>query len=308
MPILLENSSEHLHELVEFWNACAVEPFWMDALLMGQYLKVPGARVWVDGSPWKGALWARFGSRATTLDALWVRPEMRRRGVGGSLLDRFRAEVEPDRAWRFGGGEHHFVPGVPESLSEFHPFFAKHGLVADWHAHDLLWTHQSAATTDWDDSVYRLIEPGQIDELARLLEYFGARWQIDTAARCQDPLEGRAEEIMGAFQEERLVGFCHIWSPRSRRLGPSTFWLPRDRTQMWGGIGPLGVHPEMRGHGYGAGVVEASMAYLRSRGAEVIGVDWTGLPDFYEGRGFRRWLDYRGYHPEVDRGSGGPGQ
>lgn len=306
MPILLKNSSERLHELVELWNACALEPFWMDATLMRQYLEFPGARVWVEGPPWKGALWARFGSRATTLDALLVRPEERRRGVGKSLLDSFRAEVEPGREWRFGGGEHHFVPGLPGSLSQFHPFFAKHGLVADWRAHDLLWTSQCPGAASWNDSVYRLVEPSQVDELAGLLQHFGVRWQVDTAVRCRDLREGRCEEIMGAFREERLVGFCHIWSPRSRRLGPSTFWLPRDGSREWGGIGPLGVHPEMRGHGYGAGVVESSMAYLRSRGAEVIGVDWTGLPDFYQGRGFRPWLEYRGYHP--DRGSGGPGQ
>ena len=304
MPILLKNCLDKLTELVGLWNDCAVEPFWMDRLLMRQYLQAPGAIVWVEGSPWRGALWARIGPHATTLDALWVKPDSRRQGVGRRLLSAFRGALSPSVGWRFGGGEHHLVPGLPAQLSHHHAFFERHGLVADWHAHDLLWKESGQEKAVWDKSVYRLVELGQLEQLAGLLRHFGARWQTDTALRAQALSQGSAEEIMGAFQAERLVGFCHIWSSRSGRLGPSTFWLPRQDTAVWGGIGPLGVHPEVRGRGYGAGVVEASLAYLRERGAKLIGVDWTGLPEFYEGRGFRRWLDYRGYHPAADRGSG----
>jgi predicted N-acetyltransferase YhbS len=189
-------------------------------------------------------------------------------------------------------------------MAQAHGFFSALGLVADWHAYDLQWTSPGeggagdparAAATSWDESVYRPISASEVADLRHLLCYFGRRWQEDTERRCQRLREGRSEEIMGAFQEGRLVGFCHIWSARSQTLGPSTFWLDRG-DDLWGGVGPLGVHPEQRGLGLGAGVVESSMAYLRRAGALRIGVDWTGLPKFYERCGFRPWLSYRGYH------------
>ena len=298
MPILLENSLAYCSRLVELWNASSVDPFWMDERLMAQYLQHPGASVWIADEAWKGALWTRSSELGNTLDAILVLPEARRQGVGSALLEAFRAWLPIGVPWRFGGGAHHFVPGLPEALSQADGFFQKHDLIADWWAHDLLWKRASGGPTDWDTKVYRLLNSSDSESLLELLGSFGKRWQVDTAVRCQILSEASNEEVMGAFHNSRLVGFCHIWSERSRRLGPSTFWLPRNAQSIWGGIGPLGVHPEVRGDGYGAGVVEASMAYLRSRGADLIGVDWTGLPEFYEGRGFSRWLTYRGYRPK----------
>ncbi len=298
MPLLLENSLAYVRELVDIWNKCTVEPFLMDERLMSQYLEVPGAQVWVTKEPWAGALWARHVPQNTTLDAILVQPERRRQGLGTALLEEFIGTVPAGATWRFGGGAHHFVPGLPESLNWAENFFLKHGLIADWHAHDLLWTSGSAGTKIWDETTYRLLVASETEALMSLMLSFGQRWQTDTEIRCSALREGSFEEVMGAFHQGEMVGFCHIWSARSYRLGPSTFWLPRGSQEVWGGIGPLGVHPNFRGFGYGAGVVEASMAYLRSVGAGVIGVDWTGLPEFYEGRGFSRWITYRGFHPE----------
>jgi predicted N-acetyltransferase YhbS len=182
-------------------------------------------------------------------------------------------------------------------MDQSHGFFSALGLVADWHAYDLLCQGPfGPLEADWDESIYRLVRPPQIEELQRLLAHFGRRWQLDTERRCQALRAGLPEEIMGAFQQGKLVGFCHVWSPLSMNLGPSTFWLDRS-DQAWGGIGPIGVHPEQRGLGLGAGVVMAATAYLRRQGKQRIGVDWTGLPKFYERCGFRPWLSYRGYHP-----------
>lgn len=299
MPNLLENSLSHLPALVEFWNLCSVAPFWMDQCLMRQYLERPGAVVWVEGEPWKGLLLARLGETALTLDALWVEPKVRRQGVGGRLLQSFISALPRGREWRFGGGEHHFVPGLPAQLAQHHSFFLRHGLLPDWEAHDLLWTLEAGGSTEWDRTLYRLLDASDLEALYALLDVFGGRWRKDTRRRGVSLIAGAKEEIMGAFHQGKLVGFCHIWSADSTSLGPSTFWLKRDRENCWGGIGPLGVHPQARGKGYGAGVVEASMAYLRQKGARTIGVDWTGLPDFYEARGFRRWLSFRGYHPRT---------
>lgn len=292
----LENPLEHAPSLVALWNLCAPEPFLMDERLMREHLEAPGAAVFVAGETWQGALWARNGSLGATLDALLVRPGFRRQGVGRCLVEAFRESLEPNVSWRFGGGSHHFVPGLPESLGEAHGFFSALGLVPDWHAHDLLWQSPPPGPISWDEGTYRLTTANDLGDLRALLSHFGRRWQEDTETRCQAMRAGWQEEIMGAFHDGHLVGFCHLWSPRSRTLGPSTFWLDRS-DQAWGGVGPLGVHPDKRGLGLGAGVVEAAMAYLRRHGARRIGVDWTGLPKFYERCGFKPWLSYRGYHP-----------
>jgi GNAT superfamily N-acetyltransferase len=302
---LLENFLEQVPNLVEFWNCCTSEPFFMDARLMREHLEYPGAIVLVDQKDARrGVLWGRHGSLGATLDAVMVLPRLRRQGVGRSLVESFRQALEPNVSWRFGGGNHHFVPGLPESLAEAHGFFSALGLVTDWHAYDLIWRAPEAPRSDpqpseltsWDVSTYRLLTATEIGELAELMGQFGKRWQDDTERRCQALKAGRPEEIMGAFLQNRLVGFCHIWTGKSQTLGPSTFWLDR-QGDAWGGIGPLGVHPEQRGRGLGAGVVEASMAYLRRQGKQRIGVDWTGLPKFYERCGFTPWISYRGYHP-----------
>ena len=298
MPRPLLNSLAHVPALVDLWNSSTPAPFRMDERLMRQHLEYPGALVLVQGEPWRGALWARQGTLEATLDALVVRSASRRQGIGRALIGAFRDSLEPNVSWRFGGGNHHFVPGLPDCLAKAHGFFSALGLVADWHAHDLLWQSESSSVgaRGWDEPTYRLVGGDEVGDLRDLLRHFGRRWQEDTESRCQSLKAGLPEEIMGAYHHGKLVGFCHIWSPRSRTLGPSTFWLDRSDS-AWGGVGPLGVHPDLRGLGLGAGVVESSMGYLRQQGAERIGVDWTGLPAFYERCGFKPWLTYRGYHP-----------
>jgi GNAT superfamily N-acetyltransferase len=302
----LQKPLEQLDRLVEHWNRCSRPPFVMEPRLMREYLSYPGAQLWRVGHPWKGVLWARQGPPGITLDALMVLPEWRRQGVGRELLEGLAQAVEPGVSWRFGGGSRHFVPGLPEQLGEAHGFFTALGLVPDWHAHDLLWQADSSqqSLTSWDESLYRLVGPAESEALQELMRQFGKRWQDDTALRCQALRAGAPEEIMGAFQKGRLVGFCHVWSARSQTLGSSTFWLDRSDS-AWGGVGPVGVHPDQRAQGLGVGVVEAALAYLRERGARRIGVDWTGLPEFYERCGFQRWLSYRGYHPAELRGGVG---
>lgn len=297
MTYALENLLEHVPSLVAHWNSCTTEPFVMDERLMRQSLESPGALVLAEGTPWRGVLWGRRGRSGATLDAVMVRPEARLSGVGRALVEAFREGLGPEASWRFGGGDHHFVPGLPDLLAQFGGFFLALGLAPDWHAYDLLWQAPQPGAASWDESTYRLVRPDEGERLQELLRHFGTRWQEDTGQRCLALSRGEPEEIMGAFIEQRLVAFCHIWSPLSGTLGPSTFWLDR-RDQAWGGIGPLGVHPLERGRGLGAGVVEAALAYLRRQGKQRIGVDWTGLPEFYQRCGFQPWLSYRGYHPK----------
>lgn len=286
----------HSQALVDFWNRCAPEPFAMDRRAMLEYLRFPGAQVWTEGHSWRGLLWGRPNASPPSLDALLVLPEHRRQGHGRRLVQAFTRRLTSP-AWRFGGGERHWVPGLPEACRQAHGFFLALGMVPDWEAHDLLWqASELHPRWPWPPSRFRLLHPQEAPRLVELLQHFGRRWQRDTERRLQAWNQGSEETVMGGFEQGRLVAFCHMWTPWSRELGPSTFWLERQRDLHWAGIGPLGVHPELRGRGLGVGVVQAALHCLRQRGIQRIGVDWTGLPEFYLRCGFSPWQRYRGYH------------
>lgn len=294
-PKRLKDPLSHVEPLLALWNEASTPPLLIDSRLLHQYLDQPYAAVYTIGLPWKGILFARPNPELGTLDAILVHPQHRTQGLGRQLLNHAVSELWPNTSWRFGGGSHHFVPGLPQELASSHTFLIKLGLTPDWLAHDLLWTLPNTHPLLWDRSVYRLITSQEEHELSTLTTHFGLRWQTDTAKRMIGLKSGKKEEIMGAYHGETLVGFCHAWTPDSTHLGPSTFWLDRS-DKAWAGIGPIGIHPRYRGLGLGSGIVKATLSYLQQQGATRIGVDWTGLPTFYEGCGFKRWLSYRGYH------------
>ncbi len=239
---------------------------------------------------------ARLGA-PSSLDALLVDPEERRCGLGTALLSEVLKLMPEPRSLRFGGGAYHLVPGLPEGWREAQETFANWGFQPDWTAHDLLWEASDTGLRTFelsDADRVRLIEPAQYLKLKSLMSLFGARWQRDTEWRSDGSKLGSDEEVMGAFQDDHLIGFCHLWSPRSARLGPSTFWLDRS-DGGWGGIGPVGVHPDHRGTGAGSRLVRAALQHLQLRGARRIGVDWTAVPEFYAKSGFRPWQCYRGW-------------
>lgn len=268
---------------------------------MRQYLAFPGSIVLVAGQPWKGAIWGRDGDHGSTLDAVLVSPRERRQKVATKLVKELSRRLNLRSPLRFGGGSHHFVPGLPQQFASFQNFFTSIGFVADWQAYDLLWRSSHHTTTSspclLPPDRYRLIDLEHSEKLTALLTHFGKRWQDDTKLRIEANREGCKEEVMGAFLEGELVGFCHLWTRSSKRLGPSTFWLERT-DNLWGGIGPIGIHPTQRGQGLGLGIVQASIDYLKGSGITKVGVDWTGIPGFYKACGFRPWISYQGYHQE----------
>ncbi len=302
-------------ELLELWAEAASSNLRIDRVLWRQIAELPlppveriaGYAVKVSSRPDPVGLILFRDGPIPTIDAFLVRPQHRNRGLGSALLKGALTHLQGDsRAVRFGGGSYHLVPGLPEDGAPARSpsswpaarLLLRFGFRPDWWAHDLLGRLPAAShfpPTSGDPITARLLGPPDAEALRAVLTRFGARWGRDTEwrLRCGPDWSAR-EEIMGVFRGVDLLGFCHLWSSRSNRLGPSVFWLDRGASD-WAGIGPVGVLPQERGAGLGGRLLDASLSYLQARGVASVGVDWTSIPEFYATRGFTVARSYRGY-------------
>ncbi len=246
------------------------------------------SRLAMDGNELVAFLLARPHLGETVVDALAVKPEYRRRGLGSALVD----SLGPGRL-RFGGGPAHFVPGLPSDWNSAQEFFRSREFVPDWEAEDL---HLELGERPKD---FLSCQPQEHDSvLTMVAEEFSSRWTSDTQARFES---GDTQDVILIREGEMPVAFCQTWHYKSHLLGPSVFWL-RSRCAKFGGIGPVGVKASHRGRGLGYRVVEDALNYLAHRRVEEVVVDWTSIGPFYEKNGFRRWRTYRGFHRPASLG------
>jgi predicted N-acetyltransferase YhbS len=88
-----------------------------------------------------------------------------------------------------------------------------------------------------------------------------------------------------------IRGFLASWHADSPLLGSGIYWSPMLNAPV-GGMGPLGIDEQVRGHGLGLALVEAGATALKQRGVAACVIDWTTLPDFYARAGFQVFRSY----------------
>lgn len=280
--------------LIDHWNEWLGESYLMDERLLHQVTQ--GHPSWENSKAllaWEaedlvGFLLGRHHEDLFVIDALAVKPERRRNGIAGQLLESLAPE-----ACRFGGGPSHFVPGVPEDWKAAQDFFQKMGFQKDWSAQDL------SLQLSPRKAEYTCVGEGREEAvLSMVAEEFSPRWTEDTRARFE---AGDRADVLIIEREGEPVAFCHAWHFESQLLGPSVFWH-RHHCPTFGGIGPVGVKKSYRGLGLGAAITEQALNYLYHRGASQIVVDWTSIGPFYEKLGFQNWRRYLGYSRGVEAG------
>ncbi|MFC4455441.1 GNAT family N-acetyltransferase [Deinococcus sonorensis] len=247
------------------------------------------------------ALRSVAGQERGHLRALLVHPEQQGRGVGAGLL----AEAE-HRLRQAGhrtivpGAEHlHFFPGVPAQAAAY---FERRGYQFDGDvSHDLalLPAELPAARLPASMHLQPATSPDLVQQAQAFAASFSARWGSDLGRIAdQNPLQ-----ILTLLDGGQLIGFALTGTEDDPAILPSCLYpgglraaqgLPD--TARTGGLGPFGIAEARRGEGLGWGFFLACAAHLRERGVQVMGVDWTRLPDFYLRAGGRIWSSWHHVH------------
>lgn len=220
------------------------------------------------------------------ISALVVHPDYQRQGIGRAILEQLWPRLRGRRVL-VGGDPGHFLPGIPTSCDP--GFWSRHGFaVGPARAFDL-----RRRLTDWTmpelrhDVAIGPCQPEQVDALhAFMAANFPGRWHHEIRWRLAH--EPGPQDIIVAWRGGEVLGFSSTFHPASGVLGPSVYWLGENA----GGLGPIGVSESLRGQGVGLALVYHSMRYVQSRGATVMGIDWTVLLDFYGKAGFKPFLEY----------------
>ena len=239
------------------------------------------------------------------ISAFMVHPEYRRRGIGAELYQRLeqwmRAEAErahgcPLRDVLVGGDPGHFFPGVPSEHPEAMAFFQTRGFEILSSPIDL-WRDMAGYQTPPQvgqalrEANAEVVCPDDrwLDSLRDfLLRVFPGRWTYTTNRRIA---VGDLPDILVLVMNQRVEGFCQIFHPGSKWLGPAAFWR-RPLGPHYGGLGPMGVSEELRGRGLGLALLCKSLERLIALGVERVGIDWVGPKDFYAKVGFQPWKTY----------------
>ncbi len=230
--------------------------------------------------------------------ALAVRPSQQHQGLGRQLLAAAEAKLQAEGAnqvW-VGANFRHFFPGLPLGYPVAQHLFETVGYTFDQSRpeHDLDGTLSPEIFEPVLASItgltYRQGQPSDWKHLLAFVEQnFPGRWYYDLGLYLEEG--GFLEDITLLLDQQQAVqGFLMAYSAQSRVLGPSIYWLT-GQTE-WGGIGPLGLSPAMRGKGGGLGLVAAGMRYLYNKGVRQTRIDWTTLTDFYGRLGFKPALTY----------------
>lgn len=228
------------------------------------------------------------------LRLLLTHPEVRGTGLGRSLVREVRERLGPVP---LAAGEErgHFLPGVPEASVSF---FERVGFTPTGRVSvDMVVDLRSSLPEVSPPPTVRLTdgrEEGVLAGVQALTDsVFSPRWTHDaTAVATRAP-----QQLLALMEAGRVVGFALVGTEDDPVILPS-FLFPGDlrgavgTDGRAGGLGPIGLHPDLRGGGVGRAFMLAAMGHLRAGGVEAMGIDWTGIAPFYERLGFRTWVTY----------------
>ncbi|HLK13327.1 MAG TPA: GNAT family N-acetyltransferase [Fimbriimonadaceae bacterium] len=186
----------------------------------------------------------------------------------------------------FGQDSDHIFPGCPTDVRRVGSFLEVEGFVGDGQVHDLerdLKDYKNPAKPV-KDAELRMLTPADAKGLdAFLNSTFPGRWRFDTAEKIA--AEGIEACVFGLLIGGCVKGFAVIQSFGQKRPMNGSIWH-LSLGPKWGGLGPIGVAADIRGHGYGNALLGGALTELKRRGVRSCIIDWTGLVEFYGKHGF----------------------
>lgn len=221
--------------------------------------------------------------------------------AGRALLDHLADELRGAGASElvFGRGPQNLLAGVPDALPDpFVRVLEDAGFELGGDVFDLQREIAGYALPEAQRETARerpgldvVRATGREDRILEFLsDQFPGRWRYEAANVCRVP-GGPADYWLLTFEGDP-VGFVRSNRHDGPYRGPNVNWGHRLGPAHCG-VGPLGVHEDYRGRGWGLYMVATVLERLADAGYEHCVVDWTDLPGYYEQLGFERWIRYR---------------
>ena len=196
----------------------------------------------------------------------------------------------------FGGDGDHLFPGCPDECTDLQAVLESAGFTKP----DSFEVDVERDLVDYEPT--GAIPPGiricTPDDHSLLNEFlaraFPGRWHHDVMLQ----FEEEPTRVAGAFVGGRCEGFALLehWTSHNR-IGGAMWYL--DLGKNWGSLGPIGVSTNVRGQGYGNGLLTFGLTHLQSIGVRRTIIDWTTLIDFYGKHGFEVARKYWAYSREI---------
>lgn len=243
-----------------------------------------------------------FGRGTGWIQVLTVASNYRNSGVGTSLLRKAENAFKQREISKIvlGKDPWHFFPGIPFEYDSVKTWFERRGYAYTHRVYDMYRNYSAEEPCRLSRRrgirFYLMGECAKGKLLAFLNRCFPGRWEYEAIQYFERGGTGREYVIFEINGE--IKGFCRINDSRSPFIAQNTYWAPLFDSEL-GGIGPLGIDPELRGRGYGTALVQAGIYFLRKRGIQHVVIDWTDLTEFYGKLGYRVWKSYGQYEKDL---------
>jgi GNAT superfamily N-acetyltransferase len=220
--------------------------------------------------------------------------------VGVDMMASVKRILRERGAYRlvFGQDSRHFFPGLPSECGQLREFLTIEGFEPDAEQVDL---ERDLADYAPPEGVIESLEGATVrpcceEDLPGLRGFldrvFPGRWAYDVMVKAGEDGPGT---VLGLWFEGDCHGFALIQGEWSRTPIGGAVWNA-DLGPSWGALGPIGVSPEVRGRGWGHGLLASALLELKARGARRTIIDWTTLADFYSRHGFEVARRYTTLH------------
>ncbi|MBS4208192.1 GNAT family N-acetyltransferase [Bacillus sp. FJAT-50079] len=227
------------------------------------------------------------------IQVLLIDQAYRGKGIGSALLEHAETKLKAKgiEQIQLGGDPWHYFPGIPDQYKEVQTWAEKKGYGKRIDTYDLLnKTDKQYLLPDDPNVKYSLLEKSEEKQLLSFMHRcFPGRWEYEAMKYFE--LDGNGREYVVLKKNDQIVGFCRINDRASPFIAQNVYWAPLFQEEL-GGIGPLGIDANERGHGYGLAIVQAALYYLQQRQINTMVIDWTTFLDFYGRLDFEAWKKY----------------
>lgn len=227
------------------------------------------------------------------ISLIFVDKHYRKRGIGTKLLEKVEEQFNKNNKKTLYVGRDYFnyFPGLPSDMKNSLEWFEKRGFEKSYCTYDLICKNKDVETIVNKNYEFRLATLNDSEKLISFMNNnFPGRWTKELIDYWN--YGGTGSEYLLVLDNDKIKAFAKINYPNTKEnlISYSLTW--RKRFAALGGIGPLGVDKNSRGHHLGRDIVAYAKNILIENNATDIIIDWTGLLDFYRPMGFEVWKSY----------------